>query len=129
MDGYLDAAVSSIREAAVISGIDVVVSLAALLILGYYFFDTFGLILLVEGAVLLLVGGALGFAGQPGVRRISFAWGSIFGKRVTEPVEEKKNDFEDERRAIRANDVRAAFYMITGMILFFESFSFAILNL
>ena len=118
LNDYVEAAVSSVKEAALISAIDLVVSAFLLLAFGFFFLDTFGIILLVEGAGLLLVGGALGFAGQAGVRRVASMIG-LFGRKDTGGTSEKE--------AVASNDVRAAFYMLTGVVLFLESFALAFL--
>jgi hypothetical protein len=115
---YLEATLSSLKEAALISGIDVVAALAILFIFQFAFLDVFGLILLGEAAGLMLVGGAVSFSGQPGVRHIASLVG-IFGKK-----QESSSAPRGDLRITRT-DVRAAFYIITGVVLFTESMALA----
>lgn len=112
---------SALWEAALISALDVGISFAATLIVGFVFTDVLGTIFLAEGACLLLVGGALGFAGQPGVRKI----GQFMG--VLGFVKSGKRGSKDERAEVKEIDVRAAFYMLTGISLFVESLLLAVL--
>lgn len=122
MDSYARAGVSAISEAALISAVDVGISFAATLIVGFVFTDVLGTIFLAEGACLLLVGGALGFAGQPGVRKVAQFMGVLgFVKSG------KKEGSKDDRAEVKQIDVRAAFYMLTGMALFVESLMLAVL--
>ncbi len=121
MDSYARAGVSALWEAALISALDVGISFAATLIVGFVFTDVLGTIFLAEGACLLLVGGALGFAGQPGVRKI----GQFMG--VLGFVKSGKRGSKDERAEVKEIDVRAAFYMLTGISLFVESLLLAVL--
>ncbi len=120
MNKYSEAAASSFSEAVVISSIDVVMSAVALLLFGFMFLDTIGFLLLVEGAGLLLIGGALGFAGQPGLRRLGILAG-VLGRK-------KQEASKDEHEAVRLIDIRAAFYMLTGIWLFLESLVLALLT-
>ena len=112
---------SALWEAALISGLDIGISFAATLIVGFVFTDVLGTLFLAEGACLLLVGGALGFAGQPGVRKV----GQFMG--VLGLVRSGKKGSKDERTEVKEIDVRAAFYMLTGMSLFVESLLLAVL--
>ena len=122
MDSYARAGVSAIWEAALISAVDIGISIAVTLIVGFVFTDVLGTIFLAEGACLLLVGGALGFAGQPGIRRV----GQFMG--VLGFVKSGKNQgSKGDREEIKQIDVRAAFYMLTGMSLFVESLLLAVL--
>jgi len=121
LDSYARAGVSALWEAALISALDVGISFAATLIVGFVFTDVLGTIFLAEGACLLLVGGALGFAGQPGVRKI----GQFMG--VLGFVKSGKRGSKDERAEVKEIDVRAAFYMLTGISLFVESLLLAVL--
>ncbi|MDA4126934.1 MAG: hypothetical protein OK452_07005, partial [Thaumarchaeota archaeon] len=70
MNSYARAGVSALWEAALISAVDVGISFAVTLIVGFVFTDVLGTIFLAEGAGLLLIGGLLGFAGQPGIRKM-----------------------------------------------------------
>lgn len=122
MNSYARAGASAFWEAALISALDVGISFAATLIVGFVFTDVLGTIFLAEGAVLLLVGGALGFAGQPGIRKVGQFMGVLgFVKSG------KKEGSIDERAEVKEIDVRAAFYMLTGISLFVESLLLAVL--
>ncbi len=119
MRSYRDAFVLSTQEAALISIVDIGVALATLFLFRVAFLDDYGFILLVESAGLLLLGGGLGFAGQPGVRRI-VSLTSIANRRE---AERPSNDKGSEKQ----NDVRASVYMLTGLFLFLESGLLAVL--
>ena len=122
MDSYARAGASALWEAALISALDVGISFAATLIVGFVFTDVLGTIFLAEGACLLLVGGALGFAGQPGIRKVGQFMGVLgFVKSG------KKQGSKGEQAEVKEIDVRAAFYMLTGISLFFESLLLAVL--
>ena len=110
LNRFLRQAVLSLREALLISVIDAGASLALFLIWGIGIIDSYGLIVLLESAVLMLVGSALSFAGQGGVRVIvdSFAK-KVVGKRLSPGKEE-----------LERNELRAALYAITGGLLFVE---------
>jgi hypothetical protein len=129
LNSYSEAAFDSLKEAGVITLIDVVVSLALLVLFRIYFFDSFGIVLLLEGAVIMLIGGALGFAGQPGVVVLSKLTNgfAIFSSRRREETEQasKKADPFSDREAMRLGDIRAAFFMLVGVYLFVESMALA----
>ena len=105
LETYLQAVRSALAESALFAGLDAGASFVATL-LGFRFLDSFGLLLLIEGAVFMLVGGALGFAGQPGVRRIQ----NVIGGRVSSG--------QKREPTVKEADVRAAFYMLIGICLF-----------
>jgi len=108
---------------ALISLIDVALSGVASLAFGYLIFDVLGILLLLEGAVIMLIGGALGFAGQPGIIALSKLTSGFFGRRRGDEPEGVRSRTQplDERSATKQNDVRAAFYMLVGALLFLES--------
>jgi hypothetical protein len=116
-----------LKEAGLFSLIDVVLALAASLLFRISLFDVLGLILLLEGAVIMLVGGALGFAGQPGIVALSKLTSGVFGRRKESDPEGARNkaDPHSEIEAAKLNDVRAAFYMLVGFLLFLESMALA----
>ncbi len=119
MRSYRDAFVLSTQEAALISIVDIGVALATLFLFRVAFLDGYGFILLIESAGLLLLGGGLGFAGQPSVRRI-VSLTSIANRRGAEGPSNGKG-------SEKQNDVRASFYMLTGLLLFLESGLLAVL--
>lgn len=120
MKTYTEAALSSAKEAALITVIDLVPMVVGFFALGYSFTDSMGFILLVEGAVLMLAGGAVSFAGQPGVRRLSAVFDRRFGRR---PVTASRSSLDEYENA----DVKAAFFSLTGVLLFVESIVLAVL--
>jgi len=71
----------------------------------------------------MLVGGALGFAGQPGVIALSRLTTGLFGRRRGDESESIRKRAEPlgDRDAMKLNDIRAAFYMLVGALLFLES--------
>ena len=75
------------------------------------FVATLGLVMLVESAALMLLGGALSFSGQTGVRR-AVALFSRTNMAVT------KAELEDL-------DAKAAAYALVGVLLFVESLALA----
>jgi hypothetical protein len=121
LNSYSEAGLSSLKEAAIISVIDVAASTAVSLVLRFVLTDVLGLILLLEGAVLLLIGGALGFAGQAGVRRLM----TLYRKEPTRL--NGGSGREDGTTQVKLADITAAFYMSTGMVLFLESITMALL--
>ena len=116
----------SAREAALISGVDIAVCAAVYFLFGLAFFDTFGIILLLEGAALMLVGGAVGFAGQPGIIALSRFGAGIFNRKKEEARGGNvKGAMKTDAQSTKENDVRAAFYMLAGVLLFLESMTLA----
>ncbi len=112
---YIRTVISSLKEAALISVIDVVPALLALVVFRASVVAAFGLILLLESSGLMLLGGALSFAGQEGFRRLA---------SVLTRVEPHATEREVER-----NEMKAALYVLTGVILFVESSAIAALML
>jgi len=109
---YTKAAVASVEEAAVISAADMVISIVALLAFRAFFTDTLGLILLIEGAGIWLIGGALGLSGQPSMKAVT----RIFRVKDTLPGESKRSS-----ESGNGNEGAVALYMMTGALLFLES--------
>ena len=112
MGTYAKAAVASVEEAAVISAADMIVSIVALLAFRALFTDTLGLILLIGGAGIWLIGGALGLSGQPSTKALT----RIFRVKDMLPAESKGSSETANR-----NDGAVALYMMTGALLFLES--------
>ena len=109
---YTKAAVASVEEAAVINAADIIISIVALLAFRALFTDTLGLILLIEGAGIWLIGGALGLSGQPSTKALT----RIFRVKDTLPAESKRSSETGNR-----NERAVALYMMTGALLFLES--------
>ncbi len=107
MHKYVRTVIASVREASLISVIDVVPAILALLVFRASVLAAFGLILLLESSGLMLLGGALSFTGQEGFRRLA----SLLAR-----VEPHTTEREVER-----NEMKAALYVLTGVILFVES--------
>ena len=122
LNSYAEAGTSSLKEAGLISVIDIAASAVVSFAFRFVLTDVLGLILLLEGAVLLLVGGALGFAGQPGIRRLM----NLFRKE-TDRITGGSTSSSDSSSSEKISDVTVAFYMLTGSVLFFESIAMAFL--
>lgn len=112
MGTYTKAAIASVEEAAVISAADMVISIVALLAFRAFFTDTLGFILLIEGAGIWLIGGALGLSGQPSMKAVT----RIFRVKDTLPGESKRSS-----ESGNGNEGAVALYMMTGALLFLES--------
>jgi hypothetical protein len=107
--GYPEAAISALQEAALFSLIDAGISAGLYLLYSVDFLASFGLILIVEGAGMMLVGGGMGITGQAGMRKVASLVRGFFRVHGGEEVD------------LASNDIRAAFYMMTGVFLFVES--------
>jgi hypothetical protein len=127
LDSYLQAGATSVKEASIITGVDIVAGFALFFAFGLRFFDVLGFVLLMEAAVIMLVGGALGVAGQPGLRSLGRLWSGAFRRRREEDGVKAKGKFDtlDDPKGTRLNDIGAAMYMLTGVILFLESMALA----
>jgi len=106
MQGYTRVAFTSIREVLVFNLVGAGVALGALLVFRIPLGDSFGFIILIESTALMLVGGALGVAGQATTRKVT----EIFTRRKLKDTE------------VIQNDVQAALYALTGVVLFVEVF-------
>ena len=115
MNKYSRTAISSLGEASLISAIDLVLALVALALFRTGILAVFGLILLVESSALMLIGGAVSFTGQEGIRRLTSLLTRI----------ELKPDARDAEKS----EMKAALYALTGVILFVESTVLAALTL
>ncbi len=105
MKSYIDVAVSSLREAVLFNAIGGAVALAALLLVQIPLKDSFGFVILIESCGLMLVGGAMGVAGQATTRKVA-EW-------IT------RRSISDQE--ISRSDLVAALYALTGGILFAEA--------
>lgn len=108
MQKYLEIVVASLTESLVFTAICAVPALAGVLLLGLPFLDGFGFVLLVVGAGLMLVGGALSFVTPGKARVFNVLIAPIFGH---ERVKMTPEDFQ-------RSENRAALYSLTGFLLF-----------
>jgi hypothetical protein len=115
LHGYLRITISSLKEAFLINAIDVVPAILGLILFRAGVLEAFGLILLLESSGLMLLGGALSFTGQEGIRRLA----SVLSKV----------DMNADEREIRKNEMKAGLYVLTGVMLFAESSVLAALTL
>ncbi len=104
MKNYTEVAISSVREAVLFNAIGGAVALAALLLVQIPLSDSFGFIVLIESCGLMLVGGAMGVAGQATTRKVA-EW--ITRRKLSE-------------QELSHSDLVAALYALTGGILFAE---------
>jgi hypothetical protein len=105
---YFDAVVSSFKEAALFNVIGAAIAFGALVFFSIPLPVSFGLIVLIESAGLMLIGGALGVAGGATSRKVA--------EFISTSVLKKKYD----PKSVESSDVKAALYALTGMILFAE---------
>jgi hypothetical protein len=98
-------AIASAKGAGVITAIDIGVAGVSSVAVAAGFLPVLGLVMLIESAGLMLLGGALSFSGQPGIRRITSA--------LTR-TDVSKSDLEDV-------EAKAATYALVGVLLFLES--------
>jgi uncharacterized membrane protein YdfJ with MMPL/SSD domain len=111
LNKYVRVAISSAEEAILISVINVIAGLIAILVFNLSIIATLGLILLVESAALMLVGGALGLGGQEGIRKLASTLTKV--------------DFRISEKDLQRSEMKAAIYSLTGVLLFVESFVLA----
>jgi hypothetical protein len=103
---YTDVVRSSVREVAWFNVLGAVVALGALLVIQIPLSDSFGFVILIESTGLMLIGGAMGVAGQATTRRVA-EWAT----------RRKLRDSE-----VTTSDLAAALYALTGCMLFAEAF-------
>jgi hypothetical protein len=106
MEGYARIAFTSLREVLIFNLVGAGIALGGLFLLRIPIGDSFGFILLIESTALMLVGGALGVAGQATTRKVT----ELFTRRKIADAEVTKGD------------TQAALYTLTGAILFVEVF-------
>jgi hypothetical protein len=104
-------AVASLKGAVLVTVVDLGVAGIWSMMVAMGFIAALGLILLVESAALMLIGGALSFSGQPGVRRLA---GLLTGTKL----DVTKSDLE-------SLDARAMAFALVGVLLFVEDFVLA----
>jgi uncharacterized membrane protein len=102
---------SSLLESFLFLFVDILISIALLFLLGFAFISILGLLLLIESAVLMLIGGALDFS-----RTFS-------GKKLLLFMRIRPRE-ESEDKKTRS---RAGIYTLTGVILFTESLLLAVI--
>jgi hypothetical protein len=103
--------IASVKGALLVTIIDLGVAGLSSAVVATAFVPALGLIMLVESAGLMLLGGALSFSGQPGMRKLT---GLLTGTRI----EVTKADLE-------GLDARAATFALVGVLLFLESLALA----
>jgi hypothetical protein len=103
--------IASVKGALLVTIIDLGVAGLSSAVVATAFVPALGLIMLVESAGLMLLGGALSFSGQPGMRKLT---GLFTGARI----EVTKADLE-------GLDARAAAFALAGVLLFLESLALA----
>lgn len=111
MHPYASAAISSAREALLFNLIGAAIAAGILLIFSVPVSESFGDILLFESTGLLLIGGALGVAGQATTRKLSEM---LFHRRAPDSD-------------VKSSDLKAALYILTGGLLFLEGAAMAVL--
>ena len=104
-------AVASVKGAVLVTVVDLGVAGLSSMLVATGFVAALGLILLVESAALMLIGGALSFSGQPGVRKLT---GLLTGTKL----DVTKSDLD-------ALDARAMAFALVGVLLFLEDFALA----
>jgi len=109
----LDLLLSCLAENAVIAAIDCGVVAVAYLGLGWGIIDTFGLVMLIEAAVLMLVGGALEFT--------TSAAGRAFVSFMT------RREGQQSREESKRTATRAATFTTVGVLMFFEALALALI--
>jgi hypothetical protein len=108
---YAEVAVSSLKEALLFNFTGVIVALGVLLLYRVPLTDSFGFIILIESTGLMLVGGALGVAGQATSRKLT----EMLTRRKVDP------------KTIQLSDLKAELYALTGVLLFAEGALMAVL--
>jgi hypothetical protein len=106
MEGYTRIAFTSLREVLVFNLAGAAIALGGLFVFGIPLGDSFGFVILIESTALMLVGGALGVAGQATSRKVT----ELFTRRKVSDAEVMKSDSQ------------AALYALTGVVMFVEVF-------
>ena len=100
-------AIATLKGAAVVTAIDVGVAYVGSFLITAGFVSILGLVMLLESAGLMLIGGAMSFSGQPGIRRAV----SILTRTKLEVSPSQMEDM----------DAKAAAFALVGVLLFLES--------
>jgi hypothetical protein len=103
----------SSKETLLLSAIDIAAAFAVMFIIGIPALDAFGFILLIEACALMLIGSALEFTTTP-------------SRQLLYKLVGKGGEIGSKEEAMKIGR-RAAFYTITGFMLFFESALLALL--
>lgn len=111
MRSYADVVFSSFKEIALFNVIGGAIALVGVLFIPVAPVDAFGFVILIESTGLMLVGGAMGVAGQATTRRIT-EWATRRKIKDSETVQ---------------SDLAAALYAFTGGTLFAEAFVLSVL--
>ena len=109
---FKEVVTSSLAESAIFVLVDSALSFILLIVFGFEFLSSLGLILLVESAVLMLIGGALDFSKSASGRKI---------------LSLMKIDMKDEKDESGKAGKRAGIFTLTGVILFLISLLLALL--
>jgi hypothetical protein len=112
--GRKAAVVASLKGAGLVTAADLVLAGLVALAAAAGFVALLGLALLVESAALMLVGGALSFSGQEGVRRLA----ALLSKGQTKATKSELQSLE----------AKAETYALMGVLLFVESLALAFLT-
>ena len=112
MRAYAEIALTSLKEALLFNLLGAGIAVASQVLFRVPLSDSFGFIMLIESTGLLLIGGALGVAGQATTRKVA----EIFTRRKVADSEVLKGD------------QMAALYSLTGVILFVEVFGLFLLS-
>ena len=110
MKWYLQAFVSAVNESVLFTLVCAAIALGGVFVLQVPFLDGLGFVLLVVGAGLMLVGGALGFVSPGNVKLVNLLMRS------------KMNPGPEDYRRTKQ---RAALYSMTGLLLFGYSLGLA----
>jgi hypothetical protein len=108
---YATAALSSVKEALIFNLVGVGIAAGVLLVFSIPVTESFGDIILFESTGLMLVGGALGVAGQATTRKLTEL---VFHRRTSDSE-------------VVSSDLKAALYILTGGLLFVEGALMAVL--
>jgi len=111
LGGKAATAIASVKGAGLVTVIDLGVAGLSSAVVATGFVAALGLVMLVESAALMLIGGALSFGGQPGVRKLT---GVLTGEKV-----------EASRSELESLDAKAATFALAGVLLFLESLALA----
>jgi hypothetical protein len=104
-------AIASVKGAGLVTIVDLGVAGLSSVVFATRFVAALGLVMLIESAVLMLIGGALSFSVQPGMRKLT---GVLTGERV-----------EPSRSELESLDSKAATFALVGVLLFLESLALA----
>jgi len=119
MNPWLQSGVSALEEAALITLIDIPVSLAIGIYFGAPTINVVGFLLLLEAVAMMLVGGALEFGGTASAKRLFSLLERTFFHR---------GSFEWSAQDFKKTQVKGAVYTFTGIFFFVEALALALLT-